>query len=767
MNASPSSTGRRGWLLASLLALSPCTLADGTLANGTPVTNLSSSTALRYTLDVPSGASDLVFTTSGGSGDADLYVRYGSPPTTSSYQCRSWNSSNSERCTISTAQAGTYHVLVNPYRAFSGLTLTGSFSGGSTSTNQPPTATIANGPFNATAGAALAFSSAGSSDADGRIASVLWQFGDGSTSTASDPTYTYANAGTYTVRLTVTDDQGATGTSTTTATISPAASGFSATTHYYDKGVFDYLYSDYDNAFSDNYTDNDVEIHAWIVVNFNENVNPATITPENIRVKRLDMPDTTDNNQNRIDGTFQLISARQAVFKPNVTYYVNSGGTFDWNNPNWNGLKPNYRYSVELSSAIRSAANAPLAQNAASRWEFQTIDHDYGLYWFKNASTAMKYVPGRPVPLDFYDPAKPTHIYGHGWTKTSVHVQQGGLRDYRREPLTLKPGSMYPAQDTVDLVQIWKDPTRNYERKSWNYGVVYWNQLSDDDYANLSKPQMAEAKIWSTDGRNDMSYAIRRWTGSGWVQDHVRTHSPVKPVSVILAEAFISATRNSRNGELRFSGNSLGNQIITGMAYVLKKEYADGRIGPNQFPKRLALLDPYWRDGSLKDSWTLNHPAYLDLGKPTDSAGQMCHKIVTNLIAFADNDPNVSFVLEYYDTSRTTDGSTFGQSYGDRNQAERDVAAIAYQQASWITGTESNTTYMGHRHVWGRYWYPWTYAFPPPANGISASSSDEEIRANMNYYLSTKMRYAISAGGNTPSPADDNYRLIFGSSWQP
>ena len=37
----------------------------------------------------------------------------------------------------------------------------------------------------------------------------------------------------------------------------------------------------------------------------------------------------------------------------------------------------------------------------------------------------------------------------------------------------------------------------------------------------------------------------------------------------------------------------------------------------------------------------------------------MCFKVVTNLIQFADNDPNVSFALEYYDTSRTTDGSTF------------------------------------------------------------------------------------------------------------
>jgi hypothetical protein len=144
----------------------------------------------------------------------------------------------------------------------------------------------------------------------------------------------------------------------------------------------------------------------------------------------------------------------------------------------------------------------------------------------------------------------------------------------------------------------------------------------------------------------------------------------------------------------------------------------------------------------------------------------MTFKIVTNLIEFADNDPNVSFVGEYYDTSRTTDGSFFGQSFGDRNTQQRDIMAITYQKASWIDGSESDRNYYGHRHVYGRYWYQWTYAFAPPATGFSASSPDSVIRNNMNYYKSTKIRYSISAGGDTPSPVDDNYSLISGSSWQ-
>ena len=47
-----------------------------------------------------------------------------------------------------------------------------------------------------------------SQDFDGEVVAWSWNFGDGSTSTEQNPPYTYAEAGTYTVSLTVTDDQG-------------------------------------------------------------------------------------------------------------------------------------------------------------------------------------------------------------------------------------------------------------------------------------------------------------------------------------------------------------------------------------------------------------------------------------------------------------------------------------------------------------------------------------------------------------------------------
>ena len=100
------------------------------LQNGVAVTGLSAATgkSLTYTLDVPAGATNLKFTSNGGSGDADMYVRFGSAPTTTSYDCRPYLSGNNETCTIATAQAGTYYVMLRAYAAFSGTSLTGSFT---------------------------------------------------------------------------------------------------------------------------------------------------------------------------------------------------------------------------------------------------------------------------------------------------------------------------------------------------------------------------------------------------------------------------------------------------------------------------------------------------------------------------------------------------------------------------------------------------------------------------------------------------------------
>ncbi len=104
--------------------------ANSELINGVARTGISGAAGSKqyWTMNVPANAANLKFVTAGGSGDADLYAKFGAQPTTTSYGCKSEGGSNAETCSIATAQAGTYHVMVSGYSAFSGMSLTGSYS---------------------------------------------------------------------------------------------------------------------------------------------------------------------------------------------------------------------------------------------------------------------------------------------------------------------------------------------------------------------------------------------------------------------------------------------------------------------------------------------------------------------------------------------------------------------------------------------------------------------------------------------------------------
>jgi hypothetical protein len=83
-----------------------------------------------YSLDVPAGASGLKFVLSGGTGDADLYTKFGAQPTTTSFECRPFLNGNNETCNIANAQAGKYFALVVGFAAYTNAKITGSFTGG-------------------------------------------------------------------------------------------------------------------------------------------------------------------------------------------------------------------------------------------------------------------------------------------------------------------------------------------------------------------------------------------------------------------------------------------------------------------------------------------------------------------------------------------------------------------------------------------------------------------------------------------------------------
>jgi Zn-dependent metalloprotease len=102
----------------------------GPLSNGVPKTGLSATTggANLFQLAVPVGATNLSFVSSGGTGDADLYVKAGTPPTDSVYDCRPYTGGNAETCSFASPAAGTWHVRLKAYSSYANVSLTGSYT---------------------------------------------------------------------------------------------------------------------------------------------------------------------------------------------------------------------------------------------------------------------------------------------------------------------------------------------------------------------------------------------------------------------------------------------------------------------------------------------------------------------------------------------------------------------------------------------------------------------------------------------------------------
>lgn len=80
-----------------------------------------------YSVTVPAGAKNLKIQISGGSGDADLYVKLGQTPTLASYDCRPYQIGNNEICDFTSPAAGTYYIMLYGYTEFSGVTLAATY----------------------------------------------------------------------------------------------------------------------------------------------------------------------------------------------------------------------------------------------------------------------------------------------------------------------------------------------------------------------------------------------------------------------------------------------------------------------------------------------------------------------------------------------------------------------------------------------------------------------------------------------------------------
>lgn len=95
------------------------------------------------------------------------------------------------------------------------------YFGGSSGGNNNPVASFGTNA----SGLSINFDASGSSDSDGAIVSWTWDFGDGASASGETTNHTYASNGSYSVSLTVTDNEGATDTEIRTISVDDGSTG--------------------------------------------------------------------------------------------------------------------------------------------------------------------------------------------------------------------------------------------------------------------------------------------------------------------------------------------------------------------------------------------------------------------------------------------------------------------------------------------------------------------------------------------------------------
>ena len=169
-----------------------------------------------FEITTPSDASSLnvylVKVGRGRSGDADLYVKFGSHPNTDYYDCRSITSKSDESCSISLPGSGTSYIAIYAYSSYPDVELTVIFSGGSA--NTAPVVNISTPSNGATFSSGMNISFSGSAEdiQDGTISSSLeWTSNIDGSIGSGESFSTALTHGLHTIFASSTDSGGLTG----------------------------------------------------------------------------------------------------------------------------------------------------------------------------------------------------------------------------------------------------------------------------------------------------------------------------------------------------------------------------------------------------------------------------------------------------------------------------------------------------------------------------------------------------------------------------
>jgi hypothetical protein len=194
------------------------------LSNGVTATSSVASTgdARYFRFNVPAGTTQLFFEQSGTTPDLDLYVRSGSRPTTTDWDCRPYSGTSAETCSFSNPAQGWWYAMASSYSGSGTVTMKATAT-----TNRNPYTPSLSSPANGATGVswspAFSWSSSGDPDGDPTTYQAYVQPSGGSAIVACTATHPIqscswsgaARGTTYSWWVQASDGRGGTATSTT------------------------------------------------------------------------------------------------------------------------------------------------------------------------------------------------------------------------------------------------------------------------------------------------------------------------------------------------------------------------------------------------------------------------------------------------------------------------------------------------------------------------------------------------------------------------
>ncbi|WP_139492706.1 lipase family protein [Brevibacillus dissolubilis] len=330
---------------------------------------------------------------------------------------------------------------------------------------------------------------------------------------------------------------------------------------------------------------------------------------------------------------------------------------------------------------------------------------DYGVYWFGKGNVSQKAVKGQANP--YYDPAKPTVIFVHGWQPLSSVME-------RREDFDYEQYFVYNTGDE------WVDA-------GWNVGIFFWNQFADEEEVTD-----AEAKIWTADGPRGM-----RWLRNDEVYQTFEDLN--RSASDLFVEEYMNALSDYKGDNIRIVGHSLGSQMATLLTKKVSDKVQAGQLPANLQPDRVALLDPFWSKwgkGYLGGKWT----------------GEVSREYVSALKA-------KGIVFELYKSSAIND-----MWIGDENLEMRRMTTFVEYQPWYIPAVDQ----IGQHNIATKMYFS-SFGFQAPEVTVnwlgqriktgntapSAAMSDAEIGKRMD----SGKKWVQVEGRMTQSTDDDWYEV--------